>query len=152
MKPGHAKHHDGIENKFHRIKHRTPQRLVDQPGQRSPIAASSCLAIFAFVLVRINNLLQTGAVTYTGLIGKGDKFGETLKKATAADSLTTLYKEVDGVPTGTCAVLLNSGERSLIANLTASKKYAIEWTQTAEVQAVVTDAGMYYMAGFVLTH
>jgi len=94
---------------------------------------------------------EPGAVMYTGAIGK-DKFGETLKKAAAEDGLTTLYNEVDGTPTGTCAVLINGGERSLIANLAAAEKYTIDWTKSPAIEEAIGKAGMFYMAGFVLTH
>jgi adenosine kinase len=94
---------------------------------------------------------QPGAVTYAGAIGK-DKFGEELKKATQADSLTTLYYEVDGSATGTCAVLVVDKERSLIANLGAAEKYKIEWTQSASVQKAISEAKIFYIAGFVMTH
>ncbi|EKX37642.1 hypothetical protein GUITHDRAFT_144908 [Guillardia theta CCMP2712] len=94
---------------------------------------------------------QPGAVTYAGSIGK-DKFGEKLKEAAAADGLTTLYYEAEGTPTGTCAVLVSGGERSLMANLAAAEKYTIAWTQSKPVQDAIAAAQMYYIAGFVLTH
>lgn len=92
-----------------------------------------------------------GAVTYSGAIGK-DKFGEELKRASAADSLTTLYYETDEAPTGTCAVLVVDHERSLIANLGAAEKYKISWTQSEAVQNAIAEAKIFYIAGFVLTH
>jgi adenosine kinase len=94
---------------------------------------------------------QAGAVTYAGAIGK-DKFGEELKKASAADNLTTLYYETDEAPTGTCAVLVVDTERSLIANLGAAEKYKITWTQSEAVTKAIADAQIFYIAGFVLTH
>ena len=54
--------------------------------------------------------------------------------------------------TGTCAVLVKDNERSLIANLAAAEKYDKAHFDSAEIQAVVKDAGIYYMAGFPLTH
>ena len=92
-----------------------------------------------------------GAVTYTGCIGK-DSFGEKLKEAAKADGLTTPYYEIDTTPTGKCAVLVVGTERSLIAHLAAAEQYKIEWTQTPAIQAAIADAGIYYIAGFVLTH
>jgi adenosine kinase len=92
-----------------------------------------------------------GAVAYAGAIGK-DKFGDELEKASKADGLTTCYYKVDGTPTGTCAVLVSGGERSLIANLSAAEKYVMAHTESAEVQKAIGDASIYYIAGFVLTH
>lgn len=94
---------------------------------------------------------SAGAVTYAGSIGK-DKFGKQLKDAADADGLTTLYMEQDTAATGTCAVLVVNGERSLMANLAAANDYKISWTQSAPVTAAIEAAEMYYIAGFVLTH
>jgi len=90
-------------------------------------------------------------VSYAGSIGK-DEFGQKLKEAAAADGLNTLYLENEGVATGTCAVLISGGERSLMANLAAAEKYNIAWTESAPVQAAISAADFYYIAGFVLTH
>ena len=79
-------------------------------------------------------------------------YSSQLKDAAAADGLTTLYLENEGVATGTCAVLVAGGERSLMANLAAAEKYNISWTQSAPVQAAISDADFFYIAGFVLTH
>lgn len=94
---------------------------------------------------------EPGAVTYAGSIGK-DEFGQKLKDAAAADGLTTLYMENEGAATGTCAVLVVGGERSLMANLAAAEKYTISWTQTDPVQKAIAAAEFFYIAGFVLTH
>jgi adenosine kinase len=93
---------------------------------------------------------EPGAVTYAGCIGK-DEFGARMKEECTKDGLTTLYKECDSA-TGTCAVLVKGGERSLIANLSAAEKYTIDHTESAPVQAAIKAAGVYYIAGFVLTH
>ena len=58
--------------------------------------------------------------------------------------------EVDG-PTGTCAVLVKDNERSLIANLTAAEKYDFAHFESTG-KAAVEAAGIFYMAGFPLTH
>jgi adenosine kinase len=92
-----------------------------------------------------------GAVTYTGCIGK-DSFGEKLKEAAKKDGLTTPYYEIDTTPTGKCAVLVLGTERSLIAHLAAAEKYQISWTQTPAIQSAIASAGIFYIAGFVLTH
>lgn len=95
---------------------------------------------------------KPGFSAYIGAIGAGDAFGAQLKAAAARDGVTTYYDEIAGVPTGTCAVLIHSSERSLVANLSAAEKYTKEHFDSAAIQAVVKGAGIVYSAGFFLTH
>jgi len=89
---------------------------------------------------------------YIGSIGQ-DEFGATLKKQLAADGVKGHFLEIADKATGTCAVLVKDNERSLIANLSAAEKYdKAAHFDTPEVQAAVEAAGIYYMAGFPLTH
>lgn len=89
---------------------------------------------------------------YIGSIGQ-DEFGATLKKQLAADGVKGHFLEIAEKATGTCAVLVKDNERSLIANLSAAEKYdKATHFDTPEVQAAVEAAGIYYMAGFPLTH
>jgi adenosine kinase len=53
--------------------------------------------------------------------------------------------------TGTCAVLLFQGERSLIANLAAANNFAPEHLRTEKAQSLVDAAKYVYFAGFFLT-
>ena len=71
----------------------------------------------------------------------------------AAARIAGHFLEVADKATGTCAVLVKDNERSLIANLSAAEKYdKAAHFDTPEVQAAVEAAGIYYMAGFPLTH
>jgi sugar/nucleoside kinase (ribokinase family) len=63
----------------------------------------------------------------------------------------TLYCVDEATPTGTCAVLVNEGERSLIANLSAANTYKHAHTMKPEVQAAIAKAKVFYSAGFFLT-
>ena len=92
------------------------------------------------------------ATTYVGCIGKGDEFGAKMKAQLATDKVKALFMETDEKPTGTCAVLVKDGERSLIANLAAAEKYSIAHFKTPEVLAAARQAEIFYMAGFPLTH
>lgn len=70
-------------------------------------------------------MLQTpGATSYMGCIGK-DKYGEEMKSAAKAAGVTVHYYEDEAAPTGTCAVCVVGGERSLIANLSAANCYKL---------------------------
>jgi adenosine kinase len=96
-------------------------------------------------------LLQVpGATSYIGCIGK-DEFGEVMTKVCAEDGVNAKYLIDESVPTGTCAVLVNGGERSLVANLSAANCYKVEHLQQPEIWSVVEKAKFYYIAGFFLT-
>jgi adenosine kinase len=95
-------------------------------------------------------MLQTpGATAYIGSCGK-DKFGEQMKAACAKDGVNVAYYE-DDAPTGTCAVAVLDGERSLCANLSAANNYKVEDLEKPEKWAIVEQAKFYYSAGFFIT-
>uniref|UniRef100_A0A0D3FXZ9 Adenosine kinase n=1 Tax=Oryza barthii TaxID=65489 RepID=A0A0D3FXZ9_9ORYZ len=89
-----------------------------------------------------------GATSYMGCIGK-DKFGEEMKKD--AQAAGAHYYEDDNAPTGTCAVCIVGGERSLVANLSAANCYRSEHLKRPENWALVEKAKYIYIAGFFLT-
>jgi adenosine kinase len=62
-----------------------------------------------------------------------------------------LYQKNTGAPTGTCAVLVTGGERSLIANLAAANTFSIDHLKTAEAQAAIDASKVMYVTGFFLT-
>ena len=88
-----------------------------------------------------------------GVVGcvSQDAFGEQLEKAATADGVLVKYMKQTAEPTGTCAVLVKDGERSLIANLAAANKYDKSHFDTPEIQALLKAAKIVYMAGFFLT-
>uniref|UniRef100_A0A803R9G5 Adenosine kinase n=1 Tax=Cannabis sativa TaxID=3483 RepID=A0A803R9G5_CANSA len=91
-----------------------------------------------------------GATSYMGSIGK-DKFGEEMKKNCKQAGVNVHYYEDETAPTGTCAVCVLGGERSLIANLSAANCYKTEHLKQPENWALVEKAKYYYIAGFFLT-
>ncbi|KAK4790159.1 hypothetical protein SAY86_017463 [Trapa natans] len=91
-----------------------------------------------------------GATSYMGCIGK-DKYGEEMKKNSKHAGVNVHYYEDDAAPTGTCAVCVVGGERSLIANLSAANCYKSEHLKRPENWALVEKAKYYYIAGFFLT-
>ncbi|PIN23388.1 putative pfkB family carbohydrate kinase [Handroanthus impetiginosus] len=90
-----------------------------------------------------------GATGYMGSIGK-DKFGEEMKKNAKKAGVNVHYYEDDS-PTGTCAVCVVGGERSLVANLSAANCYKVDHLKQPENWALVEKAKYYYIAGFFLT-
>ncbi|XLR55403.1 hypothetical protein S83_006075 [Arachis hypogaea] len=95
-------------------------------------------------------LQKPGATSYMGCIGK-DKYGEEMKKNSTAAGVNVHYYEDENTPTGTCAVCVVGGERSLVANLAAANCYKSEHLKRPENWALVEKAKYYYIAGFFLT-
>lgn len=92
---------------------------------------------------------EKGATAYVGCVGKDD-YAKQLKTCAEADGVAVHYLE-DDAPTGTCAVLVSGGDRSLIANLSAANNYKVAHYETADIQKVVGDATHIYSAGFFFT-
>ncbi|XP_028775206.1 adenosine kinase 2 [Neltuma alba] len=95
-------------------------------------------------------LQMPGATSYIGAIGK-DKFGEEMKKNSKAAGVNVHYYEDETAPTGTCAVCVKGGERSLVANLSAANCYKSDHLKKPENWALVEKAKYIYIAGFFLT-
>ncbi|KAL2345066.1 hypothetical protein Fmac_006351 [Flemingia macrophylla] len=91
-----------------------------------------------------------GATSYMGCIGK-DNFGEEMKKNSKLAGVNVHYYEDETTPTGTCAVCVLGGERSLVANLAAANCYKSEHLKRPENWALVEKAKYIYIAGFFLT-
>ncbi|KAL9676790.1 hypothetical protein QQ045_005010 [Rhodiola kirilowii] len=91
-----------------------------------------------------------GATSFIGSIGK-DKYGEEMEKNAKIAGVNVHYYKDDNAPTGTCAVCIVGGDRSLVANLSAANCYKVEHLKQAENWALVENAKYYYIAGFFLT-
>jgi len=90
-----------------------------------------------------------GKVTYVGCVGN-DENGKTLKSVTEKAGVKTLYQVEEGVPTGTCAVLITNKERSMVTNLGAANCYKKSHFD-ANITSVMEQAKYYYAAGYFLT-
>ena len=93
---------------------------------------------------------EAGQTAYMGCIGKDD-FGKQLKDCATADGVLAHYMEDETTPTGTCAVLVCDGERSLIANLAAANNFKETHLETPKAKEIISSASIYYSAGFFLT-
>jgi adenosine kinase len=80
-----------------------------------------------------------------------DSFGEQLRASAVADGVNVLYQVNQSTPTGTCAVLIQNAERSLVANLAAANKFTPDHLETPAVQAAIAQARIFYSSGFFLT-
>ncbi|XP_076911081.1 adenosine kinase 2-like [Bidens hawaiensis] len=95
-------------------------------------------------------LQKPGATSFIGCIGK-DKYGEEMKKNSKSAGVNVQYYEHETAPTGTCAVCVVGGERSLIANLSAANCYKPDHLKRPENWALVEKAKYIIIAGFFLT-
>lgn len=90
------------------------------------------------------------STSYFGAIGV-DKFGETLEQFAIEDGVKVLYEKNASVPTGTCAVLVNGGERSLVANIAAANTFTAAHLETPEAKEAIDLCQIVYISGFFLT-
>mmetsp|Transcript_19904 Transcript_19904/g.69129 ORF Transcript_19904/g.69129 Transcript_19904/m.69129 type:complete len:340 (+) Transcript_19904:96-1115(+) len=95
-------------------------------------------------------LQEPGATVYMGCVG-ADENGSKLKAACEADGVNAMYMVDKATPTGTCATLVVSVERSLCTNLDAANNYKVEHCKEPENWKVVEGAKIIYSAGFFAT-
>ena len=69
----------------------------------------------------------------------------------SADGVKVLYQKNPALPTGTCAVLVHGGERSLVANLGAANSFSSSHLDSSEAKEAVAQAQIIYISGFFLT-
>ncbi len=87
---------------------------------------------------------------FMGCVGN-DEYANTLRECATKDGVLTHYMVDESTPTGTCAVLVKDGERSLIANLASANNFKKSHLDTPEAQQIIESAKIYYIAGFFLT-
>jgi adenosine kinase len=90
------------------------------------------------------------STSYFGAVGV-DAFGDTLEKFAVEDGVKVLYQKHATIPTGTGAVLVNGGERSLVANIAAANTFTASHLETAEAKQALELAQIVYVSGFFLT-
>uniref|UniRef100_A0A7S2UW56 Adenosine kinase n=1 Tax=Fibrocapsa japonica TaxID=94617 RepID=A0A7S2UW56_9STRA len=90
------------------------------------------------------------ATSFMGSIGD-DNFASQMKTVVEKDGVQAHYMINAEHPTGTCAVLIKGGERSLIANLAAANHFAESHLDTDKAKELVSNAKIVYIAGFFLT-
>ncbi|EGC30788.1 hypothetical protein DICPUDRAFT_40939 [Dictyostelium purpureum] len=89
-------------------------------------------------------------VVYSGCVGN-DENAQILKSNTEANGVVTKYLVNAEKPTGACAVLINSKERSMCTNLGAANEFKIAHLETEEMQSIIKSVEYFYMAGYFLT-
>lgn len=91
-----------------------------------------------------------GSTAYFGAVGT-DAYGQTLERCALQDGVRVIYQKNPEVATGTCAVLINGRERSLIANLGAANTFSPAHLETTDAQDAISKAKLIYISGFFLT-
>lgn len=95
-------------------------------------------------------LQSPGVTSYFGAVGSDD-YSDKMTKCSVADGVNVQFFQNDSVPTGTCAVLVNGKNRSLVANLAAANTYPLAHLKEDAQWSVAEKAELYYISGFFLT-
>lgn len=90
------------------------------------------------------------STAFMGCVGS-DSNGEKLEACAASDGVLAHYLKDAEQSTGTCAVLVKDGERSLIANLAAANHFKPSHLDTPLAKSIVDASKFCYIAGFFLT-
>jgi adenosine kinase len=93
---------------------------------------------------------KENATAFMGCVGNDD-YAKTLEECAQKDGVLVHYMKDESTPTGTCAVLVKDGERSLIANLAAANNFKPSHLEKPESIAIYSACENYYIAGFFLT-
>lgn len=88
------------------------------------------------------------ATSYMGCIGD-DEFGQMMTKVASAEGVDVRYLVDSATPTGTCAVCIVGGERSLVANLAAANNFKAD--HVAANMDLLERARVVYCTGFFIT-
>jgi len=93
---------------------------------------------------------EKNTCAFMGCVGT-DSNGDKLQSCAESDGVLVHYLKDTEHPTGTCAVLVKDGERSLIANLGAANHFKKAHLETALARGIVNYTRILYVAGFFLT-
>lgn len=105
-------------------------------------ATQNTMRVCQWVLNRPN------VTTFMGSVGD-DEFGKILEDKSRAAGVNVQYQKTKGEKSGTCAVLVNDQNRSLVADLSAANLFKIDHLKANE--KFMRDAQFYYISGFFLT-
>jgi len=106
--------------------------------------------------IRVAQWMLSGAgfaketCAFMGCVG-ADANGEKLESCAGSDGVLVHYLKDAEQTTGTCAVLVKDGERSLIANLAAANHFKPGHLETPLARGIVNYTKICYSAGFFLT-
>ena len=78
-------------------------------------------------------------------------FDLLIEQKAVEDGVKVLYQKCAEQATGTCAVLVNGGERSLVANIGAANSFTASHLDTPEAKEAIALSQIVYISGFFLT-
>lgn len=107
-------------------------------------ATQNALRVCQWVLNRPN------VCTFMGSVGD-DEYGKILENKSRAAGVNVQYQVTKDIKSGTCAVLVNEHNRSLVADLSAANSYKIDHLKQEANEKLMKDAAFYYISGFFLT-
>ncbi|KAF0771454.1 adenosine kinase-like [Aphis craccivora] len=96
-------------------------------------------------------LNKPNCAAFFGAVGK-DRYSKILEREAISDGLDVKYQYHSDKSTGTCAVIITNGgkDRSLCANLSASRNYTDDQLEIPENKTIVENAKFYLVTGFFL--
>ena len=74
-----------------------------------------------------------------------------LESCALDDGVRVLLQKTPDTATGTCAVLINGGERSLVANLAAANTFNVSHLDSDDAKEAIDSCRIAYISGFFLT-
>lgn len=92
-----------------------------------------------------------GSTTYMGCVGDDAFAAKMAATCRDADGVDARYSVDPSASTGTCAVCVVGGERSLVANLAAANNFKADFLSKEENMAALEAARVVYSAGFFIT-
>lgn len=93
---------------------------------------------------------KKGMTAYMGCVGDDDN-AKQLENCASEDGVLVHYMKDTKAPTGTCAALINGGERCLVTKLDAANNFTEAHLETPLAKEIIESAQIYYSAGFFLT-
>ncbi|KAE9544211.1 hypothetical protein AGLY_001390, partial [Aphis glycines] len=96
-------------------------------------------------------LKKPNCAAFFGAVGE-DRYSKILEREAISDGLDVKYQYHSDKSTGTCAVIITNGgkDRSLCANLSASRYYTDDQLEIPENQKIIQNAKFYLVTGFFL--
>lgn len=95
---------------------------------------------------------KPNVVVFFGCVGD-DEYSKILEDKARSDGVNVIYQVAPDLPTGTCAVLINSNntKRSLCANLGSANLFTIDHIMKEENLNYLKSAAYFYISGFFIT-
>eukprot|EP01067_Filipodium_phascolosomae_P006322 Filipodium_phascolosomae@DN4580_c0_g1_i1.p1 len=126
----------------------TKHKAQPQPGGATLNTMRVCNQVLR---AKYADLPPEEVCVFSGCVGSDD-YAEKLKQCFKAEQVhSDLCVSKKNTPTGTCAVLVKDGERTLIANIGASNDYDPKFIDADPLKSRLASASIVYVGGYFLT-